>query len=156
MSSPPPPLPTSPPPKPVSEMFSSYCSQVTSVRSVGEWMELNQRQFGSPTLQAEKFSSGALFGFASGMAARQALKVTAVLCGMGFMSLQMLSYYGYVHIDWRRVEEDVQNAFDINKDGQVDHKDFQMLKQKLLHVLTWGMPSAAGFGTGFVLGLKKW
>eukprot|EP00922_Rhytidocystis_sp_ex-Travisia-forbesii_P055439 GHVS01082088.1.p1 GENE.GHVS01082088.1~~GHVS01082088.1.p1 ORF type:complete len:192 (-),score=88.85 GHVS01082088.1:218-727(-) len=140
----------------VQNMLSGYFSQLSAVRSVADLMELNDKQFGTPTLQADKFTAGAVFGFASGMAARQALKVTAILCGMGFMSLQMLSYYGYVHVNWRRVESDVQNALDLNRDGQIDAEDFHLLKDKFMKVVTWGLPSAAGFGTGFVLGLRKW
>eukprot|EP00922_Rhytidocystis_sp_ex-Travisia-forbesii_P063080 GHVS01093886.1.p1 GENE.GHVS01093886.1~~GHVS01093886.1.p1 ORF type:complete len:161 (-),score=36.03 GHVS01093886.1:550-1032(-) len=155
-----PPSASTPPPSTTTsslqQTLSCYFTELPSIRSLADLMALNDKQFGSPTLEADKFTAGAVFGFASGMATRQALKITAVLCGMGFMSLQMLSYYGYVHVNWQRVQTDVQNVLDVNKDGEIDQQDFYIMKQKLFHVLTWGMPSAAGFGTGFFLGMRRW
>ncbi len=90
---------------------------------------------------------GGLAGFATGYALKKIGKVLAVILGIGFLSLQLLAYAGYIQIDWTRIQQDV--------DPLLDQARLQGLWNQLLEVLTFNLPFAGGFTAGFVLGLKR-
>jgi uncharacterized membrane protein (Fun14 family) len=71
------------------------------------------------------------------------------------MTLQTLSYNGYIKVDHVRIREDVEKIMDLNKDGEVDSNDAAVAYKKVLSVLQYQMPSGAGFATGFVGGLRS-
>lgn len=75
--------------------------------------------------------------------------------GLGFCALQTLSYYGYVQIDQSRLQKDVENLMDLNKDGVVDGKDANIVLGDVQKVLEHGLPSGSGFALGFVGGLRS-
>jgi uncharacterized membrane protein (Fun14 family) len=82
-------------------------------------------------------------------------QIAAIVIGVSFLSLQTLSYYGYIDIQHDKFKATVENAFDVNKDGKVDKSDMQQYSDKLMVVLTYNMPSGAGFVGGFLGGMKS-
>mmetsp|Transcript_11871 Transcript_11871/g.21482 ORF Transcript_11871/g.21482 Transcript_11871/m.21482 type:complete len:133 (-) Transcript_11871:1213-1611(-) len=99
---------------------------------------------------------GGLLGFCSGIAAKKAGKVAAVAIGLIFAIFQVAAYFGYVTINWKKVESDFTKLVDVNKDGKADEKDLQKAMDSVNEVLSKNVPSgSAGFATGFYLGFKK-
>jgi hypothetical protein len=39
--------------------------------------------------------------------------------GLGFVSLQTLSYYGYINVDHVAIKKDFKNFLDLNEDGKI-------------------------------------
>lgn len=77
------------------------------------------------------------------------------ISGLGFVTLQTLHYYGYIDVRHDKFKQTVENAFDLNKDGLVDKNDGQQVFNKVMGVLTYNMPSSAGFVSGFVGGIRS-
>lgn len=71
------------------------------------------------------------------------------------MTLQSLSYSGYITIDHNRMKKDVESMMDLNKDGKIDSDDTKIAFQKILSVLEYNMPSGGGFVAGFVGGIRS-
>ena len=71
------------------------------------------------------------------------------------MSLQTLSYYGYIKVDHVKLKEDFDNFMDMNDDGKVDTSDAKIAKDQVLKVLQFNMPAGGGFVAGFVGGLRN-
>jgi uncharacterized membrane protein (Fun14 family) len=71
------------------------------------------------------------------------------------MSLQTLSYYGYIDVDHVAIQKDVENMLDLNKDGKVDGKDGTIAQEKLMEILQFGLPGGGGFVVGFVSGIRS-
>lgn len=71
------------------------------------------------------------------------------------MSLQTLSYYGYVKVDHVQIRRDVEGFLDLNDDGRIDGEDGAIAYSKLLSVLQFGLPGGSGFAMGFVGGLRS-
>jgi uncharacterized membrane protein (Fun14 family) len=71
------------------------------------------------------------------------------------MTLQALSYAGYVQVDHVKMQERFRNALDLNDDGAIDGKDRAMLTEKVMKVLQYNLPAGSGFTMGFVGGLRS-
>lgn len=128
--------------------------QTTAVTHPSDWESLKQQILNQPYAGLDKLATGAVFGAFSGYAARCALKTTALLLGAGFVSLQVLQYYGYLTVHWSTVQAQIHQTLDLNRDGQVDSQDLDIAKQHLMRMLTMGLPSVTGFGTGFLFGFR--
>lgn len=103
---------------------------------------------------ASQVSFGGLCGFCSGYAVKKAGKLAAVGVGVAFCALQALAYTGVVEVKWRALERATIASLDQNGDGKLDAQDAKLALNRLQSLLQYGMPSSAGFGAGFVLGLK--
>ncbi len=90
---------------------------------------------------------GGLAGFVAGYALKKVGKVAAIVLGLFFIGLQLLAYYGFVEIDWTRIQASV--------DPLLGQEQLQSLWQRLVAVLTYNGPFAGGFVAGLVLGLKR-
>jgi len=97
---------------------------------------------------------GFVFGYASGYFLKQVSKTVAFLCGGAFVLMQGLAYYGIIKIDYIGMEKKVEEALDINKDGKLDAEDAMIVFNKVKAFLSYGLPSAGGFGAGFAAGLR--
>lgn len=102
-----------------------------------------------------EISYGFVCGFSSGFALKKIGKAASIVFGLGFVTLQSLSYAGYVDVNHAALQKNVENALDLNKDGFVDAKDVAQLKEKVMEVLQFGMTGGAGFGAGFVGGFRS-
>jgi hypothetical protein len=71
------------------------------------------------------------------------------------MTLQALSYSGYVQVDHVKIQESFREALDLNDDGSVDGKDRAIATDKIMEVLQYNLPAGSGFTMGFVGGLRS-
>eukprot|EP00053_Salpingoeca_punica_P003559 m.43824 g.43824 ORF g.43824 m.43824 type:complete len:155 (-) comp12264_c0_seq1:277-741(-) len=108
----------------------------------------------SAVITMTQVSFGGLCGWCAGMAGKHIGKTAAVALGTGFIALQLLSYNGYVSVNWQKMEADVMGALDLNKDGKVDQEDLRSWFKKGMKICQYNMPSSAGFAGGFVMGVR--
>lgn len=71
------------------------------------------------------------------------------------MTLQTLSYSGYIEVDHVRLQKEVTNLMDLNDDGKIDHEDGKQVFDKLKEVFSYNLPAGSGFAAGFVGGLRS-
>ena len=90
---------------------------------------------------------GGLAGFVAGYALKKVGKVAAIVLGLFLVGLQLLAYYGYITVDWTRIQHSV--------DPLLGKDQLEGMWQGLLNVLTYNAPFAGSFAAGLVLGLKK-
>lgn len=114
----------------------------------------------------QPLAGGLTFGGASGLAAGVACKKIgkAVAVGVGglYCLFQVAASYGYITVNWKKVEKDVMTAIDTNGDGKVDEKDVGVWMQKALSVLSneedkgiaTKNSATGGFLGGFLYGLR--
>jgi uncharacterized membrane protein (Fun14 family) len=98
------------------------------------------------------FSS--MMGISCGYAAKRLAKDALYGVGLAFMGLQGLAYFGYITINWNKIEGDVTKAIDQDGDGKLTVKDAGVLMKRVVGFFRTGLPNAAGFTSGFYLGLK--
>jgi len=116
---------------------------------------------------AKPFVGGVTFGsatgFVSGIACKSIGKGVGVVVGTLYMIFQASAYYGYVKMDWKKVEEDLVHAFDMNGDGVIDQQDAKAWTAGALRILstdgdsnTAAKTGASGsFVAGFMYGLRR-
>ncbi len=102
-----------------------------------------------------EISYGFVCGFSSGFALKKIGKVASIVFGLGFVTLQTLSYSGYVQVDHSVLQKNVEKAMDLNRDGKVDKNDAEQAMDKLMEVLQFGMNGGAGFAAGFIGGFRS-
>lgn len=106
---------------------------------------------------------GGVSGLAAGFACKKIGKALAVGVGSLYCLFQVAASYGYITVNWKKVEEDVMGALDTNNDGKVDDKDAAFMLSKVMTILSndelegsAAKNSATGaFAGSFLLGLKK-
>lgn len=74
---------------------------------------------------------GFLTGYCSGYCLSKALHAVAFALGAFVISVQTLSYNGYMKVNMGKLERDVDRFFDYNKDGKVDGKDIKAAYEKV-------------------------
>merc|ERR1719199_2168460 len=88
----------------------------------------------------QPLAGGLTFGGASGLAAGIACKKIgkAVAVGVGglYCMFQVAASYGYITVNWKKVESDVMKAMDTNGDVKIDEKDMGIWLTKALQVLS--------------------
>lgn len=77
---------------------------------------------------------GGLAGFVAGYALKKVGKLTALVLGLFFIGLQVMAYYGFVEIDWTRIQASV--------DPLLGQEQLRSAWQRLLDVLTYNAPFA--------------
>lgn len=102
-----------------------------------------------------EISYGFLCGYSSGYALKKVGKMASVVFGLGFVTLQSLSYSGYLQINHAALKRDVENVLDLNDDGKLDDKDINAAYTKLMEILQFNMTGGTGFVTGFLGGFKS-
>jgi uncharacterized membrane protein (Fun14 family) len=80
-----------------------------------------------------------------GIAFKSAAKTLGCLLGVVFILLQVLAYYGIVHLDWGQLMHHAQPAAKLAETGL----------EKLWHILTYNLPFAGGFAAGFALAFRR-
>lgn len=68
-----------------------------------------------------QISWGFGMGFCSGYAARKFSKFGAVICGSAFMLMQCASYTGYLKVNYKKMERDISDFFDLNEVSATIH-----------------------------------
>ncbi|GBF88900.1 hypothetical protein Rsub_01399 [Raphidocelis subcapitata] len=97
--------------------------------------------------------SGAM-GVVAGAAFKTVGRTLAAFLGLGFVSLQVLTYSGIVTVNWTKVHEVAGRVLDATGDGKLDADDYRRVLKQGLVVLSQGLPSTSGFLAGFLLGLR--
>jgi uncharacterized membrane protein (Fun14 family) len=77
------------------------------------------------------------------------------MVGLGFISLQTLSFYGYVKVDHGQMQKDFNDLLDFNKDGTIDRADGEVAYNKIMKVLQFNLPAGGGFAAGFLFGVRS-
>ncbi len=95
----------------------------------------------------EQLGFGAVAGFAAGYALKKVGKLIALAVGLLFVVLQVLAYYGFVAIDWARVQTSVDPLLTPGSVGGAWHT--------LVAILTYNVAFAAAFVPALVVGLRR-
>ena len=102
-----------------------------------------------PTEGGGVIASGALVGYCSAIALRDVGRAAAAALGFVFLLFQGAASLGYVDINTDKLESDLTARLDMDGDGKLTAEDLRLLYEKAKQML----PSTAGFGAGFALGL---
>jgi uncharacterized membrane protein (Fun14 family) len=96
---------------------------------------------------------GGIAGFIAGKAAKSVTETVAVWTAASMAVTALLSRAGYITIHYEKVEKDVRNLLDTNKDGKIDKNDYTFASAKIMTLLNEnGIGSTAGFFAGFKIG----
>ena len=87
---------------------------------------------------------GGVLGWSSAHALKTVGKMLGCLLGVVFILAQVAAFYGIAQIHWDKVAQHYPSA------AAMKHGAGVMWK-----ILTYNLPFAGGFGTGFWLGMKK-
>ena len=90
---------------------------------------------------------GALAGFAVGFALKKVSKVILIIFGISFLLIQVAAYYGYIRVDWLRIQEVINPS--------LTTESLSQSWRRLVSVLTFNVPFATAFLPMLILGLKK-
>lgn len=103
---------------------------------------------------------GSIIGYCVGAAIKRLGVEVATWAGMGFITVQVLSYFGYVgKVRYDKMYKDILGLFGLddlsskNVDKLVNHA--KQKKNHMKEILTKDLPSAAGFSAGLFLGLAR-
>lgn len=101
-------------------------------------------------LLTSQVAIGGIIGFFMGFAIKKITKIAIFALGFFFMILVYLEYSGFISINYDKITETLQEVGSetINPDNITNALPF-------LQPFFLNIPSMAGFGGGFVLGLKK-
>lgn len=89
---------------------------------------------------------GAIAGIAVGYTAKKITKLAALLLGSLFIAIQILSYLGWISVDWGQVQQQAEQVM-VAEDG-VSRLD------QWKAVITANLPFAGSFLAGFAVGYK--
>ena len=106
------------------------------------------------SIDPKAVSASGFFGACVGVATKRLTQDAMYGVGLGVMGLQLLNYLGYITIEWNKIGDDITKRIDQDGDGQLSRKDFQIILNRFVEIMKTGMPDAAGFSIGFVVGLK--
>ncbi|MCI4386295.1 hypothetical protein PGIGA_G00060720 [Pangasianodon gigas] len=105
---------------------------------------------------ATQLAIGGVTGWCAGYLFQKVGKVAASAVGGGFFLLQIANHTGYITVDWKRVERDVNKA---KKQLKLNaEKPSQEVKTKVHEVQTFvkkNIVLTGGFVGGFLLGLAS-
>uniref|UniRef100_A0A8C0X806 FUN14 domain-containing protein 1 n=1 Tax=Castor canadensis TaxID=51338 RepID=A0A8C0X806_CASCN len=83
-------------------------------------------------------------------------KLAATAVGGGFLLLQIASHSGYVQIDWKRVEKDVNKAKrQIKKRANKAAPEINNIIEEATEFIKQNIVISSGFVGGFLLGLAS-
>lgn len=157
--------------QPISFKFKEWYKPEEKINTVPTYIENIQNQFKTnfnlnnfvnspdkePDNNSDKVKQISIWfacGYTSGFTLRKASKIGIIVFGTTFIGLQFLSYYNYININHQKIESDITNIFDLNKDGKVDNEDLMLHYHNLRKVLEFNIPAGCGYSAGFLLGLK--
>ncbi|CCI48594.1 unnamed protein product [Albugo candida] len=142
--------------KKVNDAISSLIKSVKD-EDLSEQLSRLQRQLNDflSSGRGGQVSFGFLMGVCSGLALKKLSKVGAIALGALFVLLQCASYSGYVDVNYKKMERDMMQMLDLNKDGQFDAKDINEIYQLILRTLQFNLPAGSGFAIGFAVGFRS-
>lgn len=106
------------------------------------------------SIDVKSISASSVFGACVGVATKRLTSDAMYGAGLGIIGLQVLSYCGYININWHAIERDLVKVSDQNGDGKLNSDDAKIAAQKFIQIMKSGIPNAAGFLSGFAIGVK--
>lgn len=105
---------------------------------------------------------GGAMGYTSGLMCKKVGRALAIGVGGIYAMFQVAATYGYITVNWPKVQKDVMAMVDTNGDGKIDEKDAMVWVKKVMDTLAndeldgaAAKNSAAGsFGALFLLGFR--
>lgn len=88
-----------------------------------------------------------------GYAIKEIGKAAAAAIGTVFVIGQVAASYGYIEINWKKMNQHVVGALDTNEDGKITKDDLKKWWKKFKTMMEYNLPSSGGFGIGFFLGV---
>ena len=90
------------------------------------------------------------------------LTTVATTLGLSFLALQSLAYSGYIDVHHEKLQKQLEEMLDRNKDGVVDGEDIRSVVEEVRKVAGFGLEDntnlvakTGGFGLGFWGGLRS-
>ncbi|XP_069745405.1 FUN14 domain-containing protein 1 [Narcine bancroftii] len=125
-----------------------------------EWWGRVFRQNSGPV--AEKYSvathlmMGGVTGWCAGFVFQKIGKLAATAIGGGFLLMQVANHSGYIKIDWKRVEKDVNKAKrQLSKKANKAAPEINTLIEESAEFVKKNIVLTSGFVGGFLLGLAS-
>ena len=105
---------------------------------------------------ATQIVMGGVSGWCVGFLFQKVGKLAATAVGGGFLLLQIASHSGYVQIDWKRVEKDVNKAKrQIKKRANKAAPEINNIIEEATEFVKQNIVICSGFVGGFLLGLAS-
>ncbi|XP_056099493.1 FUN14 domain-containing protein 1-like [Rhinichthys klamathensis goyatoka] len=111
---------------------------------------------------AEKYSvatqimMGGFTGWCVGYLFQRVGKITATAVGGGFLLLQIANHSGYVQVDWKKVEKDVNKAKrHLKKKANKATPEINTFIEEASEFVKKNIVVSSGFAGGFLLGLAS-
>ncbi|XP_067401256.1 FUN14 domain-containing protein 1 isoform X1 [Emydura macquarii macquarii] len=105
---------------------------------------------------ATQIVMGGVTGWCAGFLFQKVGKLAATAVGGGFLLLQIASHSGYVQVDWKRVEKDVNKAKrQIKKRANRAAPEINTLIEESTEFIKQNIVVSSGFVGGFLLGLAS-
>lgn len=127
----------------------AMCAAASAAGSADGFLELVKPEY------LTECGVGGFAGYAAGFALKRAAQVVIFTTGCLFIGMQVMANHGYITVHWEKIEKDWRGKLDTNGDGEVSHADMHSQYEQLVNVLESGVPGAAGFSAGFILGLRS-
>jgi uncharacterized membrane protein (Fun14 family) len=97
---------------------------------------------------------GTLMGYCSGTAMKKVGRLLSVVVGVAFISLQVAASFGFIQVDWNKINVGFVSKADATGDGKIDVEDAKIYWKRLKELLTKRVPAAGGFSFGFLYGVR--
>ncbi|KAK9402056.1 FUN14 domain-containing protein 1 [Crotalus adamanteus] len=105
---------------------------------------------------ATQIVMGGITGWCAGFLFQKVGKLAATAVGGGFLLLQIASHSGYIQVDWKRVEKDVNKAKkQLKKRANKAAPEINTLIEESTEFLKQNIVVSGGFVGGFLLGLAS-
>ncbi len=91
---------------------------------------------------------GGIAGAVVGYAAKKLTKMVAIVLGAVFIIIQVMSYNGWIQVDWVALQTTAEQAVESEGGRSAAEQGWQILTANL----PWGGGFVAGFAIGFKLG----
>ncbi|XP_027731324.1 FUN14 domain-containing protein 1 isoform X1 [Vombatus ursinus] len=105
---------------------------------------------------ATQIVMGGVTGWCAGFLFQKVGKLAATAVGGGFLLLQIASHSGYVQVDWKRVEKDVNKAKrQIKKRANKAAPEINTIIEESTEFIKQNIVVSSGFVGGFLLGLAS-
>nr|ACI69154.1 FUN14 domain-containing protein 1 [Salmo salar] len=105
---------------------------------------------------ATQIALGGVSGWCAGYIFQKVGKIAATAVGGGFLLLQIANHSGYVQVDWKRVEKDVNKAKrHLKKNADRAVPEFNSLIDQSTEFVKTNVIITSGFFGGFLLGLAS-
>mmetsp|Transcript_31616 Transcript_31616/g.51016 ORF Transcript_31616/g.51016 Transcript_31616/m.51016 type:complete len:170 (+) Transcript_31616:60-569(+) len=113
-------------------------SKVPSANESGDILHTIEKVVKNASIEEVTF--GTVSGFCSGVAARKVGGAAASFCGMAFIGAQVAQHYGFIIINWEKLEEAAKIALDQNNDGKLTAADGEILSKRAMAILQEQIP----------------